>query len=305
MDLVTIGDLNIDLTLFVQRFPKEDDEIPASDMRRSLGGDATNIAVAAAKLGVKTGLVSCVGQDIESDQFLAQLSRQNINVDGVQRSAANETGFVLSLVRGDGQRNLVSYRGANQDLRIGDRQMSIIRQSRAVHLSDPIAELENWVIHEEPSDKRFISFDPGSITAARGLKALAPLLEKVNILFLNETEIGLLIKEDDLSLSASRLLSYGLETIVIKRGAEGCYVRTEDEEHWVPGYKVSAADSTGAGDAFDAAFLAEILNGRSALEAAGFANAVGALTVTEVGAQTGLVDREQVVWFMESRETDR
>jgi ribokinase len=303
MDLVTIGDLNIDITLRVPRFPKEDDEIQISDIQRSLGGDATNIAVTAAKLGAKTALISCVGYDIENMQFLKKLTEQKINIEGTERSLTNETGFVISLVRSDGQRNLISYRGANQDLRIGAQQMSIIRQCRAVHISDPIAEVENWLIDLKMSGNQIISFDPGSITAARGLKTLKPILEKINILFINETETSLLIGKNDFTDSAKILLSYGPKFIVIKRGMDGCYIRTKDEEHWVQGYKVAAVDSTGAGDAFNAAFLTETLNERPMVEAADYANAVGAITVTKVGAQSGLIDRKQVIRFMQLTET--
>ena len=304
MDLVTIGDLNIDLTIKVPRFPKEDDEIQISDMQQSLGGDATNIAVAAVKLGMETALISCIGTDSESVQALQWLSDQNINIQGIQRSPRNKSGFVISMVREDGQRNLLCHRGANQDLCIGPKQVSIIQQSKAIHISDPIPEVESWIIGKKSFGNQIVSFDPGSITAARGLTSLRPILEKVNLLFVNETEIELLTGNKELIESANRILAYGPQIIIVKKGAKGCYLTSGEKEYKIPGYKVIAVDSTGAGDAFDAAFLAEFLNGQSLMEAAHFANAVGAITTTEYSAQKGLVDRQQVIKFLQSAEMD-
>lgn len=305
MDLITIGDVNIDLTITVPRFPKEDDEVQISSIKQSLGGDATNIAVAAAKLGIKTAVISCIGNDSESTQLLQWLSDQHIHINEIQRSAKNKSGLVISIVRNDGQRNLLSHRGANQDLHIGPKQVSIIQQSRAVHISDPIPETENWIISEKSFDNQIISFDPGSITAARGLTSLKPVLEKVKLLFVNETEIELMTGNKDLVESAKRMLSYGPQLIIVKKGAKGCYFTSKEEAYTVPGYKVTSVDSTGAGDAFDAAFLAELLNGQPFVEAAQFANAVGAITCTQYGAQNGLVNRQQVIQFLQSAEIDQ
>lgn len=305
IDLVTIGDINSDFTVNVPRFPKEDDEVQIEDMQQILGGDATNIAVAASKLGLKTALIACLGSDAENLELFNKLREHHVILDGVRISKTNKTGLVISIVRKDGERNLLSYRGANSELSIGPEQAYIIYQSKALHVSDPIPEVENWFIEQKPTGNQVLSFDPGSITAARGIKSLQNILAKVNLLFVNEVELEMLTGIHDLKESARRMLAQGPQLVTVKMGKRGCYIATPEITYQLPGYKINAVDSTGAGDAFDAAFLTMFLKGSSLPEAAQFANAVGAITATRFGAQEALIDEQQVIDFMKSNIHDK
>ena len=159
LDLVTIGDLNRDWLIQVPRFPGEDDEIPISGMVTSAGGDAANIAAAAARLGLKTALIACVGDDPEGQGLLAELGQKGVNTAAVQVIAGEKTGLVISVIRGDGQRNLYSLRGANARLGISAAQAELIARCRAVHVSDPLPELIPSLLQALSDSHPFVSLD--------------------------------------------------------------------------------------------------------------------------------------------------
>lgn len=294
LDLVTIGDLNIDTLLQLPHFPGEDDEVPIVKKEQFAGGDAANIAVAASRLGLHTALIASIGKDTDGRSLLKGLVRERVNTNGVQIHAGESTGTVISMVRKDGQRSMLSYRGANQLLSIGMEQTALIQRSRAIHLSDPLPRIIHPFIEAVGPGDPLISFDPGSITAARGLKAVLPLLRKTKIFLANKAEYTLLTGKRKLTDAVDEIRSTGPQIAVVKLGRKGCAVFTEREYLSVPAYKVKAIDSTGAGDAFDAAFLTGVLEEMPLSETAQFANAVGALATTRIGAQIGLPTRVQV-----------
>jgi ribokinase len=301
LDLVTIGDLNIDSLLMVPHFPGEDDEVPIIKREQFAGGDAANIAVAASRLGLHTALIASVGKDADGRSLLKGMAREGVDTSGVQVHPGESTGSVISMVRKDGQRSMLSYRGANQLLSIEPEQVALFHQSRAIHLSDPLPGIVHLFVEAVGPGDRLISFDPGSITAARGLEAVLPLLRKTKIFMANKAEYILLTGKRKLNEAVDEIRSSGPQIAVVKLGRKGCAVITGNEYLSVPAYKVQVSDSTGAGDAFDAAFLTGVLEEMSLSETARFANAVGALATTQIGAQTGMPTRAQVQEFLSGK----
>lgn len=287
VDLVTIGDLNRDWLIQVPRFPFEDDEVPITHAERAIGGDAANCAAAAARLGLKTALVASIGDDLEGQSAIAELNRKGVDTSAVMRNAGMETGLVISVVREDGQRNLYSLRGANANLKIGASQKEMINKSRAVHICDPLVDLIPSLLSVLSEESPLVSLDPGSMTAQRGLESLQPLLEKIRVFLANESEYRLFTGETDLLKAAEKICRAGPQIAVAKLCDEGCLVFSEGKPDYVAGFSVDTVDTTGAGDAFDAAFISALLEGNSMIEAAIFANAVGALATTRLGAQAG------------------
>ena len=96
-----------------------------------------------------------------------------------------------------------------------------------------------------------------------------------------------------------------MKNVILKLGRNGCYFRNRDESFSLPAFDVRAIDSTGAGDNFIAGFVSEILQGSTVLEALVFANACGAICTTAAGAGTALVDRAQVMAFIDAKEMEQ
>src|SRR5699024_5288970 len=101
--------------------------------------------------------------------------------------------------------------------------------------------------------------------------------------------------------ASKKLLAQGVKTVIAKLGKDGVVICSNDNEIYIPGEKVSAVDTTGAGDAFAGAFISQIVAGKTVEESVSYANIVGALTVTKVGAQAAMTTKEMVENFMKER----
>ncbi len=133
------------------------------------------------------------------------------------------------------------------------------------------------------------------------------LLRSVRILTPNQTEAALLIGTstaiEDMSqaeLAAHKLRARGAETVVVKMGERGCFIAGPDQCFIAPGFRVAAVDTTAAGDAFNGAFAVALREGEALRDAAHFANAAAALSVTRNGALTSMPNRSEVDQFLVS-----
>lgn len=105
-------------------------------------------------------------------------------------------------------------------------------------------------------------------------------------------------KEDPEDI-AQVFLDHGVKVVGLKMGERGCYIRTADVQLSIPRYQVQAVDALGAGDAFAAGFLTGVVKGWDLEQTGRFANAVGALCVTALGATTGVRSLEETLEFMQ------
>jgi ribokinase len=130
----------------------------------------------------------------------------------------------------------------------------------------------------------------------------------------NESEALKLLGRDgaaiglaDASEIAAALLASGAGAIVLKLGSEGCFLQTKDQDHGehVPGFPVDAVDTTAAGDTFNAALAVALAHGKPLREAAVYANAAAAISVTRPGAQPSAPGREEVGSFLAARGNPR
>lgn len=293
--LLTIGDINLDYLIRVKRFPTVDDEVEAEEMTAYPGGDAANIAAQAARLGLRTAILASVGNDDAGRSMKQSLQHLGVDVSAVQSTSKKNTGTVMAIVREDGQRNLVTYRGANTDLALGEVHRSILNSAAIIHMSDPQPQIVETLPGLLERERPEISLDPGAITASRGLEALLPLLRLARYFFTNETELHLLTGEESIEKAVEKVRHCGPDFVFLKRGAEGCRVYSASDQCAFPGIKVKVVDTTGAGDAFDAGMLYALCQKMPLETAARFANAVGGLTALAIGSQTSQPDLKQVM----------
>ena len=108
-----------------------------------------------------------------------------------------------------------------------------------------------------------LSFDPGMLYVQKGFDELKPILERTDILLINESELRLLCNNNESSLKelAIGFLDMGIETVVIKQGSKGVFAMNNNETCEVESYKCDVVDTTGAGDSFNSGFLYSYLKG--------------------------------------------
>jgi ribokinase len=295
-EVLAVGNINIDLSFFVERTPGPDSEIFASDFSLFSGGSASNIAVGVARLGLKSGIVGCVGGDSLGAYAVRALQREGVSTDLVKVIPGKRTGAVCVLVEVNGSRRMVAYRGANLNLQeivddmgnIAPRVLQVSNVSR-----DLWTRIKGGIAAKK--GKMLVSLDPGGSSRELAADDLVGL----DLLLLNEKECGMITRKS--LKEGSKALKGRVNTVVIKRGKRGCLVLSEEGWEEMPAFAVDIQDPTGAGDAFDAGFIAGVVSGKSSSEAALWGSAAAAMKIRKKGAWAGLPSKESLLEFLESR----
>ena len=263
-----------------------------SDRRASIaihpGGSAANQAAWLASFGVAVDFVARIGSaDVESET--ARFKAIDV-VPHLVGDRTRETGRLVALIDTDGERSFLTDRGANEALEAGDIPDALIEGAALIHLSgysffasSPRAAVLD--VMRRAGDKP-ISIDPASAEFLRevGADKFLAWTRGAAILFPNEEEAAILASSVDPETQCARLAArYPL--VVIKRGAAGCEAAAGEKRWRVNAPKTEAIDTTGAGDAFVAAFLSHRLSGADIQPALERAAAAGAAASSSVGGR--------------------
>ncbi len=294
--LLIFGDLNIDMIGRVDEWPAPGGECLCPQLELHCGGVGANCALALAPWGIKVRLLGCVGQDRFGDLLLDTLRKTGVDIGGVQRSSRALTGMLYINVTRDGQRTFFGSRGANQFMGPPKVPASWLRSCAAAHLVgysflNPGPEkMARRILRQFHSCGKLVSLDVGMEPCKRIPKKILRLLPQVDLLFVSSDEAASLTGRSNPREAFLRFERAGAKEIVMKLGKRGCLISDGGILREVPSFAVRVVDSTGAGDAFTAAFLQARLRGWSPREAALVANAAGAAAASRVGAGTMLSD---------------
>jgi ribokinase len=286
VEVITAGHVNWDVTLRVDALPDPDGEARIDSQHRSGGGSAANVAVALAGMEFDAGVVGSVGDDDYG--LLARRELESAGVD-CSRLLAVETAETTTedlVVDADGEVMVLGNDGANEAVAPDDVDPEYVAGADHLHLTsqrpDTAAELARVATEAGVT----VSFDPGRRLAERDF---AEALARADVVFLNDREARAIL-DDELDHPAAEL--HG-RVVVVKQGEDGARVDTPEASVAHPGFDADAVDTTGAGDAFAAGFLAVLLRAGDVLgpdadyeRALEFANACGALAAMEEGART-------------------
>lgn len=251
---------------------------------RSGGGQAGNTIFALSQMGFKTGFIGKVGEDEEGGFLIDSLG----SVDKSQIKKDGRSGMLFSIQQyDDSERCMFVFPNANDTLTTSDVDLSYINNAKILHLSSFVGDMsfktqKHILKHILPTV--LVSFNPGEIYARKGLKVLLPLLKLSHIVFLSENEVFLLTFEDDYKKGAHELLKLGPKIIVVTLGSQGSYILSETEEYFVLAYKVKkVVETTGAGDVYNAGFLAGLLLKKPLKKCGEFAARISAKSITGIG----------------------
>jgi ribokinase len=291
-DVVGFGALNMDQLHMVDQLAGADEESFITGFTESCGGSAANTLIGISRLGLKTGFIGKVSSDREGKLLLNNLIHEKVDTEGIIISSHGRSGRVMGFVDKTGQRSLYVDAGVNDSLSISDLDLSYLINTKILHLTSFVGDSfkAQQDLISEIHDKIKISFDPGRIYAERGFDFLKHLLNRTDILLINEAELELLLRNEFISYSqgAKSLLEYGIDTVVVKRGEKGSYALNEEFEVSLPCFEAKCIDSTGAGDSFNAGFLYAFQKKYNLVESCKFGNYVAAKCVECSGATAGL-----------------
>ena len=270
----------------------------------NVGGEAVNESMAAAKLGVKTGILTSLGKDEAGDMIVAALQRCGVDTGLIIRSAQHPTPVTTMFVRDDGTRKSVTNSAHRYNFH-PEQYAGSFSGAKALLLGslfrapfdDP--DIIYSVLLAAKTAGQTVFADTKLPNFRRlSLDDLAGSLDLIDYITPNEDEAKYYSGKQDPEAMADIFLDYGIRNVVIKLGGKGCFFKNTQVSLQLPPHKIKAVDATGAGDNFLAGFASEILRGSTPQEALTFANACGAICTTAVGASTALQSREQVLKFM-------
>ena len=284
--LTVVGSINADLTSRVKRHPNPGETLLGSGGGITAGGKGANQAVAAAYLGANVAFVGAVGKDPYVEPALKHLRDSGVDLSHVAE-VDDTTGLAIITVSDDGENTIVVIPGANAhvDSAFVQERTAPIEQADIVLLQGEIPADGFAAAVASASGRVIVNLAPVVEVDKKALLAADPLLA-------NEHEAGLIL--DQLGVKASSdapkdlaqsLIDAGFNSVVLTLGAEGALVANGGELVDIPTPKVTAVDTTGAGDAFAGALCARLLAGDNLVQAATFAARVGATSTLRNGAQ--------------------
>ncbi len=253
---------------------------------RSGGGSAANTIVALARMGFQTGFAGRVGADEEGAFILSEMK----GVDLAQVKSGNASGICLVVLDKCRDRALVVQPNANDDLSFADMNIPYLADSRYLHLSAFVGDgpfaAQRRLMEVLPHRVK-VSLDPGELYARRGREALLPLIKRSAIVFATEHEICMLTGTSDYRAGCKEIASLGPEIIVCKRGEQGASLFSRQEEaEFRPQAETEVVDNTGAGDVYNAGFLAGLLLKRPLTVCLALAHAMAAKSLGGYGRQS-------------------
>ncbi|MBC7265101.1 MAG: carbohydrate kinase family protein [Chloroflexi bacterium] len=291
-----LGIANLDvLTQPVDRWPERGGLVLVNSTDLQIGGVALNTAVTIGKLGgIPVGLIAHIGNDLAGQVLRDSLRAMNVDTTHLVISESQPTGTCIVCVHPGGERSFLYCFGANGDLCEESAMVEDLAAGDYLHVGgalgmaqfngQPLARLLQWAQGRGMTTSVDTTWD----VTEQWWPSIAPALPHVDVFMTNELEAKHLTGQSDPWRTAECFAREGARIVIVKQGASGCYVHSEDWQGQVPAFKVEVVDTTGAGDAFAGAFIYGLARGWGVEQATTFANAVGALCVTALGATTGV-----------------
>ncbi|MHA1577293.1 MAG: carbohydrate kinase family protein [Candidatus Thorarchaeota archaeon] len=284
VELAAIGRINIDIVMNVDKLPIANEHVISKDSQFTFGGSAANFASQAALLGVKTGLISCVGDDIYGEMALKNLSDHGVDTKAVLVLDNQPTGLFFLAQHPKQGEVIFAETGANRFLEKHLLDEEYLAKVRTIHVAGAFPMMMERAMEITTNNGMIFSIDPGR--AAEGID-FSRILKQTDLLFVNESELkdyfGVSIKEKALRTFAKTFPGI----LVVKMGKLGAIATNGFEYCKSQIFEVPVVDTLGAGDAFAAGFVTAWTRDENIEQALNFANAAAALTIAKHGAQNG------------------
>ena len=300
-EIIVLGSLNMDLVVKAERAPEAGETLSGYFFQTIPGGKGANQAAAAAKLGGDVAMVGRVGQDDFGARLTSSLNDVGANTSAVKIDPTQSTGIAMITVDDAGENRILIVAGANGQVSTAD--VDALRPALA-HLKALVLQMEipfetiEYVL-DVTAELNLLTF----LNLAPAYLISDEMLKKIDYLILNESEASLLtnvsvIDQDSAKAACSALFTRGAHTVIVTLGSKGALLATSNEFSFLPSYQVDVVDTTAAGDAFVAGFVVSLLETQDLARSVQYANAVGALTVTKLGAQVSLPSKTDVETFL-------
>jgi ribokinase len=292
---------------------KHGQKIPLDSATFVLGGNACNVSVGIARLGLKSSLVAEIGNDAFAHKILLSLKEENVDTGAIVRSHAPSS-FAFG-INFNGERTLfVEHIKRKHEFRFDDVK------SRYIYLTsmgDEWHEAYSRTLQFVKETKTKLAFNPGSRQIADGAEEFREILLVTDIFFINKEEAEKLTnissENTDTGDYVERMKELlhliqkmGPKIVVLTDGEKGSFTRDEDGAcRMLPIYPCEVVEKTGAGDSYATAFLGGMLNGRSIAESMQWGAINAAAVIEQIGAQKGLLTHNAIEKKLYDRTSER
>ena len=302
-DIITIGDMMTDIFLDLDersslcRVDRKKQElrikfaskIPLSGTKRVIGGgNASNHAIGAARLGLKTAIYTIVGADDAGDAYYHKIKHAGVANEYVKCDKDQGTNLSVILNYNE-EKTALSYHAERH------YKLPRLPGTKWLYFSSIAGnhdEFNRELIRFVKNHPVRLAFNPGSRQMELGLKKLRPIFAVCDVLFLNRDEAGRLAGKDKPVKSLLKaFLAVGVKTVVITDGAKGSYCFDGQAFYKIGIFPAKKVETTGCGDAYGSGFLSAIVLGKKVAEAMRWGTANSASVLEHIGAQDGLLTR--------------
>jgi sugar/nucleoside kinase (ribokinase family) len=305
-DLVTTGVVCADVMVRpVDTLPERGKMRLVPQLELHLGGLAAVTAAIFAQLGGRAAVVGKVGEDGFGAYIASRLAHHGVDVSHLERTAEYHTAATVVVISEDGERTFLHHTGASAVLTDASIQDSILGEARIFHWGGPSVTpgLDGEPIARVLARARQKGAKTSMDTCFDGKGIWFPLIEHalphLDIVMSSLPEAQHYTGQETPPAIAEFYRSFGVETVMVKLGADGVYVENGHEAHLIPAHEVNVVDTTGAGDAACAGFLHGYLHGWDLVRCGKLANAIGALTVQTMGGSEGVRSLDEALAYVE------
>ncbi len=308
-----IGDAMVDLCTRASELPPRGGNIWSTAVEIHGGGTTANVAVSLAKLGISSGFAGCVGDDPYGKYVIDEFNKNGVDSRWVEVKKGTYTGIVLAIIDDQGERTFVACaKGAahvnltkefaqklefSTDTLIHSTGVCLVEEparSGLLFALQKVHDLGN-PLYFDPNLRLEGSFFPEALKDAQ-FKAIS----MVNVVLIGDEEIGLLYPGCSLQEGAQHIIDRGPELVIVKQGENGATAITRENSDHVPAFRIEAVSTVGAGDSFDAGFIAARIRQASVHDSLIYANAVACIKVSRQGSQS-VPSHQEVLKFLENK----
>ena len=295
--IVVIGSSNTDMVIKSERLPAPGETVIGGTFIMNAGGKGANQAVAAARMGGNITFITKTGNDVFGASAIEGYKKEGINTEYIFRDETNPSGVALITVDGAGENCIVVAPGANNTLLPCDIDKAMPEiETAGIILMQLEIPLETVEYVADIAFKKGIKL---ILNPAPACYLSDELLSKLYMIIPNRTESemlsGIKVTDWDSAYEAACIISSkGVNTVVVTLGSMGALVKTGDSCHRIVSYKVSAVDTTAAGDTFCGTLCVAISENRDICNAIEIANKCSSISVTRMGAQASIPYRKDI-----------
>ncbi|MBK5351973.1 sugar kinase [Pseudomonas sp. TH41] len=300
--LLHTGQVMIDLVMAVDKLPQSGGDVLAQSASFEAGG-GFNVMAAARRNGLPVVYFGRHGTGRFGDLAREAMNAEGIRI-GIAQRAERDTGVCVAVTDASAERSFISYIGAEGELTAEDLASVPAEAGDYVYVSGysllhggKAQALVEWVVGLPKAIK--VVFDPGPLVDSPDAPLMQALSPRIDLWTSNRVEALRFTGALNIAQALDRLTeSLPADVLMVVRdGPQGCWINQRGDRQHVPGFKVEAVDSNGAGDAHAGVFVAGLAQGLSALEAARRANAAAALAVTRWGPATspGIAEVDKLI----------